>query len=146
MAEWHPTYGRHILLDVWGVEPETLNDVESMQAAMLGAAKAAGATVVDTSFHRFPVQGLSGVVVLAESHISVHTFPEHGYAAFDIFTCGTRVDPERACEHLVRSVNAEDAYTRRFVRGVQGGISDQGDLSRIPSDQDDVTPLRAVVP
>ncbi len=125
MAEWHPTNGRHILLDVWGVEAETLNDLESMQEAMLGAAAAAGAHVVDSTFHRFPVQGLSGVVVLAESHISVHTFPEHGYAAFDIFTCGQRVDPERACEYLVRCVNAEDSFTRRFVRGVQGGIADQ---------------------
>jgi S-adenosylmethionine decarboxylase len=131
MAEWHPTHGRHILLDVWGVEPERLNDLESMQEAMLGAAAAAGATVVDSTFHRFPVQGLSGVVVLAESHISVHTFPEHGYAAFDIFTCGNRVDPERACEHLVRCVNAEDSFTKRFVRGLQTGIEETTDLRAV---------------
>lgn len=134
MGEWHPTHGRHILLDVWGVGAAALNDVVAMQEAMLGAAAAAGAVVVDATFHRFPVQGLSGVVVLAESHISVHTFPEHGYAAFDIFTCGSRVDPEAACEHLVRCVHAEDAFTRRFVRGVQGGIADQ------------VADLRAVMP
>lgn len=125
MAEWHLPYGRHILLDVWGVDVDTLNNLESMQQAMLEAAAAAGAKVVDTTFHRFPVQGLSGVVVLAESHISVHTFPEHGYAAFDIFTCGSRVDPERACEHLVRAVNAEDRYTRRFLRGMPQGIAEQ---------------------
>jgi len=125
MAEWHQTHGRHILLDVWGADAETLNDLECIQEVMLGAAAAAGATVVDTTFHRFPVQGLSGVVVLAESHISVHTFPEHGYAAFDIFTCGGRVDPERACEHLVRAVNAEDRHLRRFTRGLPGGIVEQ---------------------
>ena len=124
MAEWHQTHGRHILLDVWGVDADTLNDLESMQEAMLGAAAAAGASVVDSTFHRFPVQGLSGVVVLAESHISVHTFPEHGYAAFDIFTCGTRVDPELACEHLVRCVRADERFTRRFTRGLPGGIEE----------------------
>lgn len=125
MADWHQTHGRHILLDVWGVEADTLNDLESMQEAMLGAAAAAGASVVDSTFHRFPVQGLSGVVVLAESHISVHTFPEHGYAAFDIFTCGSRVDPERACEHLARCVQAEGRFTRRFSRGLPGGIAEE---------------------
>ena len=124
MADWHQTHGRHILLDVWGVDAETLNDLETIQEAMLGAAAAAGATVVDSTFHRFPVQGLSGVVVLAESHISVHTFPEHGYAAFDIFTCGTRVDPERACDHLVRAVRADDRFTRRFIRGLPSGIAE----------------------
>lgn len=136
MAEWHQTHGRHILLDVWGVDAETLNDLETIQEAMLGAAAAAGATVVDSTFHRFPVQGLSGVVVLAESHISVHTFPEHGYAAFDIFTCGSRVDPERACNHLVRAVRADDRFTRRFTRGLPSGIAENA----VPSN------LRAVAP
>lgn len=136
MADWHQTHGRHILLDVWGVDAETLNDLETIQEAMLGAAAAAGATVVDSTFHRFPVQGLSGVVVLAESHISVHTFPEHGYAAFDIFTCGTRVDPERACDHLVRAVRADDRFTRRFTRGLPGGIAE----NEMPAS------LRAVAP
>jgi S-adenosylmethionine decarboxylase len=125
MAERHQTHGRHILLDVWGVESETLNDVSQMQEAMLGAAAAAGATVVDCTFHRFPVQGLSGVVVLAESHISVHTFPEHGYAAFDVFTCGARVDPDRACEYLITAVAGSDRFTRRFLRGVPEGICEQ---------------------
>jgi S-adenosylmethionine decarboxylase len=136
MAEWHQTHGRHILLDVWGVDADTLNDLESLQGAMLGAAAAAGATVVDTTFHRFPIQGLSGVVVLAESHISVHTFPEHGYAAFDIFTCGSRVEPERACAHLIRTIGADDRHVRRFVRGLPGGIEEQESLDG----------LRAVAP
>ena len=125
MAESHPPHGRHILLDVWGVDPDTLNDLGAMQQAMLEAAAAAGATVVDATFHRFPAQGLSGVVVLAESHISVHTFPEHGYAAFDVFTCGSRVDADRACEYLVHSVRAEDRFERRFVRGVPSGIEER---------------------
>lgn len=125
MAEWHLPHGRHILLDVWGVDDGTLNDLDLMQQVMLEAAAAAGATVVDTTFHRFPIQGLSGVVVLAESHISVHTYPEHGYAAFDIYTCGARVDPERACQYLVGAIHAEYRHTRRFTRGLPEGIREQ---------------------
>lgn len=126
MAEWHLPHGRHILLDVWGVDNRTLNDMEGLQRVMLEAAAAAGASVVDTTFHRFPVQGLSGVVVLAESHISVHTYPEHGYAAFDIYTCGASVDPERACQHLLAVIPAQYRHTRRFSRGLPQGICEEG--------------------
>jgi S-adenosylmethionine decarboxylase len=122
MAERHQPHGRHILVDVWGVDFDTLNDPDTMKSAMLGAAEAAGATVVGASFHRFPVQGLSGVVLLAESHISVHTFPEHSYGAFDIFTCGSRVDPERACRHLMETLQASRTSVRRFSRGRTDGI------------------------
>ncbi|MBX6350635.1 MAG: adenosylmethionine decarboxylase [Clostridia bacterium] len=118
----HSTLGRHILLDVWGVDYEVLNDLDRMRATLFDAAKASGATVVDDSFHRFPVQGLSGILVLAESHISVHTFPEHGYASFDIFTCGGRVDPVVACAHIVRTLKADRHFARHFVRGTERGI------------------------
>jgi S-adenosylmethionine decarboxylase len=122
LAEQHLTRGRHILFDVWGADSDLLNDVARMRAAMLDAADAAGATVVDDRFHRFPDQGLSGVIVLAESHISVHTFPEHSYAAFDVFTCGLHVDPEEACRHLLGTLRAERWYVRRVLRGVEDGI------------------------
>lgn len=122
MAERHPTRGRHILFDVWGVDFDLLNDEARMRTAMLGAAEAAGATVVDARFHRFPDQGLSGVIVLAESHISVHTFPEHSYAAFDVFTCGEHVDPEEACRHLLGELRAARWFVRRVLRGVSDGI------------------------
>lgn len=122
LAEQHLTQGRHILFDVWGVDPDLLNDLPRIRAAMLDAADAAGATVVDDRFHRFPAQGLSGVIVLSESHISVHTFPEHSYAAFDVFTCGAHVDPEEACRHLLDALHAERWFVRRVLRGMQDGI------------------------
>lgn len=125
MAEGHQTEGRHILLDVWGVGFDVLNDLDLIRSAMLGAAEVAGATVVDTTFHCFPAQGLSGVVVLAESHISVHTFPEHDYAAFDIFTCGASVDPELGADFLVAALGADHCFTRRFLRGLSGGIHER---------------------
>lgn len=133
MQPTHDTFGRHILLDVWDVDYEALNDLGRMKTVMKEAARAAGATIVDTSFHRFPVQGLSGVVVLAESHISVHTFPEHGYASFDVFTCGTDIDPNDAMRYIVNALATKRYYTREFVRG-----TDEGIVERVEQ------PLRAV--
>lgn len=88
------------------------------------AALACGATIVKTAFQEFPVQGLSGVVVLAESHISVHTHPEHQYASFDIFTCGTVINPREACQYIVEQLNVEHYFQREFIRGVSTGIQD----------------------
>ncbi|MBE3591202.1 MAG: adenosylmethionine decarboxylase [Firmicutes bacterium] len=125
----HDTRGRHILLDVWGVDYDLLNDLEAVKDTMRRAAIECGATIVDDSFHRFPVQGLSGVVVLAESHISVHTFPEHGYASFDIFTCGDHIEPAVACDYIVRRLKAERHYARYFVRGDEQGIFEAQDFA-----------------
>jgi S-adenosylmethionine decarboxylase proenzyme len=68
---------------------------------MLAAAKESGATVLGESFHQFSPQGVSGVIIIAESHLTVHTWPEHGYAGADIFTCGTRVKPEKAAKVII---------------------------------------------
>lgn len=116
--------GRHILLDVWGVDFDKLNDLAFMRRTLMKAAVACGATIVKTAFQRFPVQGLSGVVVLAESHISVHTHPEHNYASFDIFTCGTTIDPGVACRYIVEALDVPRYHRREFVRGEQDGIKD----------------------
>ncbi len=124
MHREHQTFGRHILLDVWGVDYDKLNDLGLMRQTMLRAAEACGATVVKTAFQRFPVQGLSGVVVLAESHISVHTHPEHRYASFDIFTCGTTIDPGVACRYIVDTLRVQRYNAREFVRGEEDGIKD----------------------
>lgn len=124
MHRIHETFGRHILLDVWGVDFNSLNDLSLIRRTMTKAALICGATIVKTAFQRFPVQGLSGVIVLAESHISVHTHPEHGYASFDIFTCGTTIDPMVACRYIVECLGVERYFAREFVRGDQDGIRD----------------------
>ncbi|MBT9259316.1 MAG: adenosylmethionine decarboxylase [Clostridiales bacterium] len=121
----HETTGRHILLDVWGVDFQTLNDLTRVRQWMVEAAQASGATIVDAAFHRFPEQGFSGVLVLAESHISVHTFPEHGYASFDIYTCGDTLDPSVACAYLVEKLGTTRYFTRHFVRGMAQGIEER---------------------
>lgn len=139
----HETLGRHILLDAWGVEYDKLNDLDLMRKVLIEAALACGATIVKTAFRRFPVQGLSGVVVLAESHISVHTHPEHSYASFDIFTCGRTIEPRLALRHIVAALGVPRYFAREFVRGEEDGIKD------VPSPgagawQD--TPVGAMVP
>lgn len=93
--------GRHVLLELHGCNPETLKKVDIMRDIMVGAARACGATIVDVVFHEFNPFGVSGVVVIAESHLSIHTWPEHRYAAVDIFTCGDTLKPEEAIDYIV---------------------------------------------
>lgn len=82
------TRGSHLLIEYHGCDAAILNDVPRIESLMLRAALAAGATVVTSTFHPFAPQGVSGVVVVKESHLSIHTWPEYGYAAVDIYTCG----------------------------------------------------------
>ena len=93
--------GKHLLLELNDCDPKLLNDISFIREIMLAAANESGATVLGESFHQFSPQGVSGVILIAESHLSVHTWPEHGYAGADIFTCGTRVKPERAAEVII---------------------------------------------
>lgn len=96
---------RHLLLELHGCDPRRLNDPVVVATCLEEAAVRAGATIVDRLFHRFSPQGVTGVVVVEESHFSVHTWPEHGYAAADFFTCGA-CTPERAVEVLVEAFGA----------------------------------------
>ncbi len=110
--------GRHVLAEVYGCDFSTLNDLEKIREIFVSAALSAGAEVRETAFHRFSPQGVSGVVVISESHLAIHTWPELGYAAVDVFTCGDRVDPWVALDAVVKSLNAEDVQASEFKRGV----------------------------
>jgi S-adenosylmethionine decarboxylase len=85
---------------------------------MVDAAIDCGAVVLGDSFHRFSPQGVSGVVIIAESHLSIHTWPEHGYAAVDVFTCGTSVRPEKAAEVLIEKLGSRHHSQVEIPRGV----------------------------
>jgi S-adenosylmethionine decarboxylase len=100
--------GRHLLLELKGCDREVLNDIGFLREALLAAARESGATVLGESFHQFKPQGVSGVVVIAESHICLHTWPEYGYAAADIFTCGSTVQPKKAAEIIVEKLGGKD--------------------------------------
>jgi len=110
--------GRHILCEAFGCDSELLNDRQKVEATMVQAALEAGAEVREVAFHQFSPQGVSGVVVISESHLAIHTWPEIGYAAIDVFTCGERVDPWQACNYLIESFRAQNATTTEVKRGV----------------------------
>ncbi len=98
--------GRHILVEFNGCNAEALNDVSLIERSMVEAAQIAGATVISSSFHHFSPWGVSGVVVIQESHLAIHTWPEYRYAAVDLFTCGDSVDPWVSFEHLKKAFQA----------------------------------------
>ena len=110
--------GRHLLLDLNDCDKEVLNDLSFLRNTLVAAAIDCGATVLSESFHPFEPQGVSGVVVIAESHLSIHTWPEYGYAAVDIFTCGTSVQPEKAVEVLIEKLGAKDHSLTEIQRGL----------------------------
>lgn len=110
--------GRHLLAEFTGCDPERLADLEHIQASMLAAAEASGATVVGHNFHPFSPWGVSGVVIISESHLAIHTWPEHSYAAVDLFTCGGDVDPWLAYEVLREALGAEHGSAVALERGL----------------------------
>jgi S-adenosylmethionine decarboxylase len=110
--------GRHLLVELHDCNKEALNDLGFLRKVMLDAAIDCGAVVLGDSFHRFSPQGVSGVVVIAESHLSIHTWPEYGYAAVDVFTCGTTVRPEKAAEVLVEKLGSRNHSLLEIPRGV----------------------------
>lgn len=112
--------GRHILLELNDCNKEVLNDIDQLRNILVAAASEIGATVLGESFHRFQPQGVSGVVVIAESHVSIHTWPEHGYAAVDIFTCGNRVEPDKAIDSIIKELKAKSPALIEVKRGIIG--------------------------
>ena len=110
--------GRHILIEAYDCDPETLDDIQIVEEIMVDAALRAGAEVREVAFHKFSPQGVSGVVVISESHLSIHTWPEFGYAAVDVFTCGDKVDPIVAVDHIRDRFKARRALTSEVKRGI----------------------------
>jgi spermidine synthase len=109
--------GRHILVEFHGCAAEILDDVGRLEAAMLAAARLAGATVIQSIFHHFSPFGASGVVVIQESHLAIHTWPEYRYAAVDLFTCGDTTDPWVAVHHLHQALGAASHSSIEMRRG-----------------------------
>jgi S-adenosylmethionine decarboxylase len=108
--------GMHLIFDFWGASQ--LDNLEKMEVALLESVDAAGATLLHIHLHHFtPNGGISGVAVLAESHISVHTWPERGYAAFDVFMCGD-AEPEKAIPVLKRAFTPKQVNVTEHLRGM----------------------------
>lgn len=114
----YSTFGRHVAVDTWGVEFELLNNSEWLQAQMVEAAEVCGATVMSVQAKQFEPQGATVLVLLSESHISIHTYPERGFAALDCYTCGETVDPQLAIEYLVSVLKPSKIHAVKIVRGM----------------------------
>jgi S-adenosylmethionine decarboxylase len=110
--------GRHLLLELFDCDSDAINNLEAVKGALVEAAKRAHATIVDVVFHEFNPFGVSGVVVIAESHLSIHTWPEYNYAAVDFFTCGDSVDPYKAYEYMKKMLESKNSQVKALDRGI----------------------------
>ena len=111
--------GSHIILDVWTEELKYLTNVKLMEDLLSSAAKIACATILSSNFHEFGEGfGITGVLVLAESHISVHTWPEYNYAALDIFMCGNS-EPKEAVRFICDRLKVTKSSTQEILRGIE---------------------------
>jgi S-adenosylmethionine decarboxylase len=128
------TLGKHLIAELDGCDAGMLTNVVKLRDSMLGAAMAAGATILADEFFQFKNGGVSGFVLLAESHISIHTWPEHQYAAVDIYTCGVHTMPERACHFLAERLRATHTRTSQLDRGLETaeGEHEHVLVSRVP--------------
>jgi S-adenosylmethionine decarboxylase len=103
--------GTHFIADMCGIDSLYLQDRDLIENIMIEACRKAGATILKTVFHHFGEgQGVTGVIVLAESHASIHTWPEHGFAAIDVFTCGVGCDSSVAISHLKERFNPKECF------------------------------------
>jgi S-adenosylmethionine decarboxylase len=105
--------------------PEILKDLKRVKEAMVSAAKDAKATIIDVSFHEFNPFGISGMVVIAESHLSIHTWPEYAYAAVDIFTCGDVIKPEVAARFLIDCFECKNPSVVEMKRGILSHLDEK---------------------
>ncbi len=110
--------GRHLLVEYYGCDPKILTDIGLIEDILVGAAKKAKAHIVDVVFHTFNPHGISGVVVIAESHLAIHTWPEHGFASVDIYTCGNLVNPWNAYKYILKALKAKNSTAMEMKRGV----------------------------
>ena len=105
------------LLELYDCPPDILDNQQRIKEALREAVNHANATLLNEVSHQFSPQGVTALGLLAESHISIHTWPEHGYAAVDIFTCGNRAMPELACTFLIKELAAKHHAIQRVERG-----------------------------
>ena len=115
--------GKHCILELYECDPSRLDDEAFLRTSITTAAKSAGATLLNLITHHFEPQGVTGLALLAESHISIHTWPESGYAAVDVFTCGDHTMPEQACAVLSEALQSKRQALRSFLRETPAAVA-----------------------
>jgi S-adenosylmethionine decarboxylase len=114
----HKPIGHHYIVEASGCDPKIISSVEQVQKILVKAAELSGASIWSISCSKFPPAGVSGVVVISESHISTHTWPEFGYGALDFYTCGDSVDPEKGINYAVAAFGASSTHITEITRGI----------------------------
>ena len=109
---------RHLSIEFYHCDPKILMDVGRIEDIFVGAAKKAKAHIVDVVFHTFNPHGISGVVVIQESHLAIHTWPEYGFASVDIYTCGNSVNPWTAYQYIAKGLKSKNSTAMEMKRGV----------------------------
>ena len=135
------TIGRHLLAEFYGCDDKVLHDIEQVRAHMLEAAVEIGATIMGETFHRFSPRGVSGVVVISESHLAIHTWPESHYVAVDIYTCG-RLDPNTGLRRLASSLGAKGCRVEEILRGLPRDLEKRD--ADLPKDAKRITSMTAL--
>ncbi len=113
---------KHLLLELYGCDYQKLNDESFLRCSLNRAAKLAKASVLNLISNKFEPQGVTAIALLAESHISIHTWPESNYSAVDIFTCGQNMQPEFASQYLIETLKAEEHFLRILKRNPPSSV------------------------
>ena len=111
------TLGQHLLVEFYKCKSELLNDPDRIESIMIQSAEICKARVVDSKFHKFSPFGVSGIVIISESHLAVHTWPEYNYAAVDLFTCGKELRPDLGFAYLKKAFHADSQHITLVQRG-----------------------------
>ena len=109
--------GRHLLIELHGCEPGILDDIDAIREMMVRAAKQMCVTILEVMSHKFEPQGVTAIVMIAESHLSIHTWPEHGYAAVDVFTCNGEI-PDQVQTFIAQTLRATQVSAVEVKRGI----------------------------
>ena len=114
----YSTFGKHIIVDLWGVDFSLLDDMYFLEHHLVHAAALSGAHVLNVSTKEFHPHGVTVLVLLSQSHLSIHTYPEKNFAAIDCYTCGTTVEPQIAIDYIVSILEPNEMHIKRLIRGI----------------------------
>lgn len=117
--------GKQLIVELYGCDRALLDDPLRLESIFLEAIRRSGATIIRPFFHQFSPHGVSGIVVIAESHVAIHSWPEFGYAAVDIFTCGSQVKLDAIFQHIRSELRAQDVSVMEVNRGTLDLPADQ---------------------
>jgi len=109
--------GQQLIVELYGCDRTLLDDPSRLEQILTESIRQSGGTIIRPCFHQFSPHGVTGVVVIAESHVSIHTWPEFGYCALDVFTCGTQVQTDQIFEYVRSELQAQETSVMEVKRG-----------------------------